>query len=149
MCVTLTRKQRIFYETIDKPLCENPTLEDTNLQLVNSQDYYQYKDTIEFKCRNGFGLSTKYNSFRCISEDKTGEKGTVVGVWEHPVPKCEVRGSSVNRKNRLLYMLQAVLPGRAATVGKVLMNKTMFRTAAFEEIICDGTVMTSQWRQTN
>ena len=144
MCyLTLTQKQRIFYETIDKPLCENPILEDTNLQLVNSQDYYQYKDTIEFKRRNGFGLSTKYNSFRCISEDKTGEKGTIVGVWEHPVPKCEVRGSSVNMKNRLLYMLQAVLPGRAATVGKVLMNKTMFRTAAFEETIWDGTVMTS------
>lgn len=148
MCVTLTRKQRIFYETIDKPLCENPTLEDTNLQLVNSQNFYQYKDTIEFKCRNGFGLSTKYNSSRCISEDKTDEKGTVVGVWEHPVPKCEVRGSSVSRKNKL-YMLQAVLPGRAATVSKVLMNKTMLIIAAFEEIICDGTVMTSQWRQTN
>ena len=55
--------------------------------MASTAPYYTYKETITYTCKQGYGLSTDYNSTVCVP---AMNETSVIGKWNRPPPNCEV-----------------------------------------------------------
>ncbi|KAF6021773.1 PLXNB1 [Bugula neritina] len=83
------RAGHILTLTYSQPKCYPPEAKDLKnvLSFTPNKNEYINKDSIKFRCDNGYGVNSSYDTVTCVRA--LFDNGTVYGVWDKPLPVCK------------------------------------------------------------